>query len=190
MHFQIINQFNKTQWSGGSTTELYISPTGSSFKSGQYDFRLSLAEIKDTPSVFTSLPGTQRTFTLLTGGVTLKHQGHHERELKPLDQDQFEGAWQTESLGTGTVFNLISKDVTSSMLMHKGLAIGEILELSAAQENQMAFAYLLNGVLEIAYAEEKHLLQSDELLVLKNESIRLTAHQASHLILVSVILAD
>jgi environmental stress-induced protein Ves len=40
------NPQNTAKWSGGETTELFISPEGSSYKKRDFDFRLSTATVE------------------------------------------------------------------------------------------------------------------------------------------------
>ena len=186
MAFRIVSQFNKAPWSGGSTTELFIWPEESSFKSGQYAFRLSLAEIKDEYSVFTSLPGTQRTFMLLEGAVTLKHHKHHEKELKPFEKDQFEGGWHTEGRGTGRVLNLITKDIKSSDLRHCHIKKEERIILERPTENQIALVYLHCGSISLLANNHSFVLKSGQLAQYSQDSLLIEAKENSHLVLIQV----
>lgn len=107
--------FKTTHWSGGTTTELYIYPEGADFKSGKFDFRLSIATINIDESDFTPLPGVDRTLLLLNGELQLIHEGHHRCKLLPFMQDSFKGEWSTKCLGTGTDFNLMTQNCNGTI---------------------------------------------------------------------------
>lgn len=111
MNYKIIQpkDFKTTEWSGGTTTELYIYPEGADFKSRAFEFRLSIATIHIEESDFTPLPDVDRTLLLLEGELELIHEGHHRTTLKPFKQDNFSGSWQTHCIGTGKDFNLMTK---------------------------------------------------------------------------------
>lgn len=111
MNYKIIKpeEFKTSHWSGGTTTELYIYPEGSDFKTRAFDFRLSIATINIEASDFTPLPGVDRTLLLLEGELELIHEGHHSSKLKPLMQDSFSGGWRTKCIGTGKDLNLMTK---------------------------------------------------------------------------------
>lgn len=96
-----------TAWSGGTTTELAIYPKAANYKQGNYLGRLSTATVDVEASLFSPLPGISRALLLLEGRMTLGHEGHYERELKPFDQDRFDGGWTTHSQGRGRDFNLM-----------------------------------------------------------------------------------
>lgn len=102
--------FNTSNWSGGSTTELYIYPENSSYKDREFLFRISTAEVSLEHSCFTSLPGYSRYIMPLKGEMELKHKGHHHIKLNLFEQDYFQGSWDTESKGKCTDFNLMLKE--------------------------------------------------------------------------------
>lgn len=53
-------QFEVSDWSGGSTTQLYIDPAGDDFKKRQFAIRLSSATFTSTGSTFSDFSGYQR----------------------------------------------------------------------------------------------------------------------------------
>jgi uncharacterized protein len=105
-----INDQNITQWPGGKTTELVIYPATSSYKERNFQFRISTAVIESDKSTFTKLPGYERVLMLLDGDITLKHKDLHSRKLFPFQKGQFKGDWDTESLGTGIDFNIMTSE--------------------------------------------------------------------------------
>ncbi len=108
--------YKTTQWSGGKTTELYIFPEGSDFKSRDFQYRLSIATIQVSSSDFTPLPNINRTLLLLEGELKLIHENHHESFLMPFSQDSFLGDWNTHSIGIAKDFNLMTNNATKGAI--------------------------------------------------------------------------
>jgi len=96
-----------TNWSGGTTSELFIFPTTSNYKDLNFGFRLSRATIEIEQSVFTPLPNVKRQLMLLEGELELINEGQHTKKLKPLQFDTFSGDWTTKSHGKATDLNLM-----------------------------------------------------------------------------------
>lgn len=96
-----------SDWSGGTTSELFIYPAKSDFKKLNFAFRLSRATIEVEESTFTSLPGVNRKLMLLDGELELIHNDQHTKKLKPLQFDTFSGDWETKSIGKATDLNLM-----------------------------------------------------------------------------------
>ncbi|CAG5083673.1 HutD/Ves family protein [Parvicella tangerina] len=140
MNYKIIQpkDFKTSHWSGGTTTELYIYPEGSDFKSREFDFRLSIATIIINESDFTPLPGVDRTLLLLEGELELIHEGHHSTTLKPLEQDSFSGSWQTKCIGKGKDFNLMTQKCNGTISVVKNDTVIE-------PDSEHTCIYALNG---------------------------------------------
>lgn len=98
------------KWSGGKTTELFISPSNSSYASRDFDLRLSTATVELETSDFTPLPGFNRLLMVLEGEISLNHVSHHSTKLKKFDFDRFGGGWDTKSTGLCVDFNVIFKE--------------------------------------------------------------------------------
>lgn len=109
-------QFEVSDWSGGSTTQLYIDPAGDDFKKRQFAIRLSSATFTSTGSTFSDFSGYQRMIFPLVGSLSVDHsdQGKplYARQLKPYEIENFSGSWTTESTNTEDCvdFNLITRD--------------------------------------------------------------------------------
>tara|TARA_B110000503_G_C7109156_1_gene397316 strand:+ start:462 stop:1025 length:564 start_codon:yes stop_codon:yes gene_type:complete len=137
--FSVIKQsdWKVSNWSGGTTSELYISPANASFKLGNYDLRLSIATIEDEESVFTPLPGVFRTLTVLSGILELEHKNHHSAILKPYEQDSFLGDWATRSHGKVKDFNVMTKGTAK-------------FNVECIQSSSCTLSIPVNGILFIA----------------------------------------
>ncbi|MCL1993690.1 MAG: HutD family protein [Spirochaetes bacterium] len=93
---------NISNWSGGSTTELFIYPAGSSYKARDFEIRISSATVDQTPSTFTNLPGYHRVLMPLSAPLKLVFEEHGGAELAPFGTCEFEGEWNTVSHGLCT----------------------------------------------------------------------------------------
>ena len=100
-------QHKTSEWSGGTTTELYIYPKDSLYGDRNFKWRLSSAKVEVEQSTFTSLPGISRLIMVIEGELLLKHEGHHNAVLKAFEQDSFSGEWTTTSFGKVIDFNLM-----------------------------------------------------------------------------------
>lgn len=96
-------------WSGGTTTELSISPQGSDYAERVFDFRVSSATVDLLESNFTPLPGVKRYLMILDGEMTIVHEGRGEKHLGTFEQDSFMGDYRTKSYSKAPVvdFNLM-----------------------------------------------------------------------------------
>ena len=95
-------------WSGGQTTQLFLSPKEGSYPDRTFDFRLSTATVEVEKSDFTDLTGYHRILMPLTSSITLTHQGK-EVVLKPFQSYFFDGGDPVSNQGTCQDFNLIYK---------------------------------------------------------------------------------
>lgn len=128
---EIIRKENQktSQWSGGTTTELFLYPPEGSYASRNFLFRLSSASCQDSESVFTSLPGVKRILMVLDGRITLCHNGKRKVTLQPGDQDRFTGDETTRSTGGCVDFNLMMKGNTEGNLFYRKIQQAELLSL-------------------------------------------------------------
>lgn len=166
MDIKILNSYDykKTEWSGGTTTELFIHPEQAVFKSGEYDFRLSIATIEIEESVFTELEGVARTLMILEGEVTLAHEGQHSKKLKKFESDQFSGDWLTKCTGTCTDFNLMTKGKTSGILTP--LINDGKFKIKLDSNFRFTFLYLHKGLISTSIDKVSLKLNKQQLMVI------------------------
>ena len=144
----IHKQDQKTsEWSGGSTTELYLFPPDASYAERNFLFRISTAICRDEESVFTRLPDTVRILMLLHGNLSLSHDGGEWICLKSGEQDTFDGGVMTCSKGKCTDFNLMLKRGTGGEVMMLYLAEND--SFTGAMKQEYIGVYLMDGVLEL-----------------------------------------
>lgn len=164
------DKFIKSNWSGGTTTELMIYPKDSKYSMRNFLFRLSSAKVSLEESTFTNLPGIDRIIMIIDGEMTLFHEGHHSIKLKPFEQDSFKGEWTTKSKGRVTDFNLMMAKGCSGKL--------EVLSLEKSESKNFAFEnihenynkithafYIIDGNIEVnTKSNEKLVLEKNDLL--------------------------
>lgn len=112
MNGQIIskNNYRVTKWSGGETTQLFLTPYQSGdFEIGKFDLRVSSATIEQVQSTFTTFRGYQRVLMTLDKDIAIQHNHGEWYALAPLTAHQFSGDDYTISRGKCTDFNVIFK---------------------------------------------------------------------------------
>jgi len=192
MAFSIIKaeNFNTSNWSGGTTTQLYIYPKTADYKNKTFDFRLSTARVDIEKSEFTPLPGVSRKIMILDGQIVISHKDHYSKELKKLDTDEFQGDWQTSSIGTCTDFNLMTTGTTKGDLSALVLREKQALEYLIEKDYSSLLIYLYSGKISFNMDHESDILNQGELLVLHNmeiEALQFSAHESSELIISKII---
>ncbi|WP_455258751.1 HutD family protein [Peptoniphilus asaccharolyticus] len=108
-------EFKTTNWSGGETSELLISPTTASVGEKNFDFRISSATCELDSSSFTPYNGFTRYITPLDGDLKMVVNGK-EVILKPFEVYKFSGSDEVISYSKVRDFNLIVReDFTNKM---------------------------------------------------------------------------
>lgn len=186
---QLINkkEFKTSNWSGGTTTELFIFPLEASFKKGDFSFRLSTASVEIEESIFTSLPEVKRTLMVLEGEIELMHLNHYSKLLKKYDLDTFDGGWNTHSKGKCIDFNLMTKGSCQGLLSKYDLKKGKSKILNREESGKIHFVYLIKGLLTIETGKESLLLSNGDLFVSDTpKGIKFLAKENSTFILVTI----
>ena len=109
-----------TSWSGGTTTQLAISPEGAVYANRDFLWRLSSATVELEHSDFTPLPGYHRFLAVLEGKIRLKIDANEPFELAPGRVAEFDGGVPVESWGQCVDFNL---------MVRKGKGLGAVAVL-------------------------------------------------------------
>lgn len=158
---------NTQNWSGGTTTELYLYPPNGNYKKRDFLIRLSTAVCKDEKSSFTKLPETERILMVLNGEVLLSYEDGRSVKLYPGEQDTFDGGKETISHGKCQDFNLMLKGNAKGSL--------EYISLSADERSSLVFdasgfgIYLLNGKLKVSSEQKIQTMQVGDFLLLGME---------------------
>ena len=131
-----------TEWSGGTTTQLFIFPEDASLEKKNFQFRISTAKVEVAETDFTPFPGYERMLMILDGSLFINHANHYSRMLKPFDVDVFDGNWKTNSVGIVTDFNIVFKNITGASLFTEKLKMGDYKSFIS---EHFFGAYLLSG---------------------------------------------
>lgn len=109
MNYQLYREedFNTSEWSGGTTKELAIFPENAAYSSRDFIWRLSSAVVEHDESDFTRLPDYDRVLMVLEGDVVLAYRGERVARLQQLEQDRFDGGFLTKSYGRIRGYNLM-----------------------------------------------------------------------------------
>lgn len=170
--------FVSSNWIGGKTIQLFISPEEANFAKHQFDFRISTATVDIVESDFTLFPGFERKLMVLEGEIEINHLNQHSISLKPFEQDHFLGDWKTHSKGKVVDFNVIYRPGIETELSHKELKAGQ--EYCFNLINTM-FLYLFKGTGRI---ENSELSEGDLIEIDQAQNILFTANEKCCIILV------
>ena len=108
--------YTVSQWSGGTTTEIFIWPENASYATREFALRISSATVELEESDFTALPGVMRYIVPLQGGFVLSHPNGESVAMAPLDAPyRFSGEIETHCVGKATDFNLMLKNTEGIM---------------------------------------------------------------------------
>ena len=160
--------FQTSQWSGGSTTQLYIFPANTTYEERNFELRLSTAKVEAEESTFTSLPGIDRKLMILEGAITITHDGHYSKHLKPFEVDKFSGHWKTTALGTCTDFNVMTKGKRQSELYHIASEASSNYILKPKTRCKMLFLYATSGTIQLQFMDNKYTLENGNLMIIED----------------------
>lgn len=161
-----------SDWSGGTTTQLYIYPKSSNYKKLDFYFRLSSATVDCDESVFTPLKDIKRDIMVLNGEMDLIHKGQYSVHLNSFEQDRFSGNWETISKGKVTDFNLMTSSSSDGGIQYIGLAKNENTNINTEGSYNMYCLYVYRGDVNIVCDEETFNLKGGDIIIFNlNEKI-------------------
>jgi environmental stress-induced protein Ves len=163
--------FLTTQWSGGTTTQLYIFPPNATYAAGDFELRISTAKVEVAESTFTALPGIDRKLMILEGAITITHEGQYSKHLKPFEVDEFSGDWKTTAIGTCTDFNVMCTRQQPSELFHLSLEAVSDYILKAKKKCKKLFLYATSGTIHLQLMDEYYILETGNLMVIEDGSV-------------------
>lgn len=172
--------FKKSEWSGGTTTELFIYPPDSNYTARDFEIRISSATVDVDFSTFTPLPNFQRVLMILSGELEITHQDKYSKLLKKYECNYFSGAWNTTAKGRVIDFNLMIASHLKGELKHLSLAKNSSYSLHKTKNEVLRAIYLHQGELK----ESNQIIKANQLFVLptsEHEYI-FEASEESHLI--------
>ena len=159
------NDFQVSDWSGGKTKQLYLSPQTGHYGKREFDYRLSTATVELAESQFSDLSGFHRILMSLDHTLHLHNASRQEETvLAPFTPYFFEGSDSITSRGTCTDFNLIYSDHYQGQM----LAISDREELS--QDEAIQFIYALSDLMVTGTGLSSLNLETGQLLIVEKET--------------------
>lgn len=159
------NDFQVSDWSGGKTKQLYLSPPTGHYGKREFDYRLSTATVELTESQFSDLSGFHRILMSLDHTLHLHNASRQEETvLAPFTPYFFEGSDSITSRGTCTDFNLIYSDHYQGQM----IAISNGQELS--QDEAIQFIYALSDLMVTGTGLPSLNLETGQLLIVEKEA--------------------
>ena len=159
------NDFQVSDWSGGKTKQLYLSPPTGHYGKRDFDYRLSTATVELAESQFSDLSGFHRILMSLDHTLHLHNASRQEETvLAPFTPYVFEGSDSITSRGTCTDFNLIYSDHYQGQM----LAISDREELS--QDEAIQFIYALSDLMVTGTGLPSLNLETGQLLIVEKET--------------------
>ncbi|MGB0428861.1 MAG: HutD family protein [Bacteroidia bacterium] len=185
---KVYNSFETNTWSGGSTTELFISPKLAQFADRNFHFRLSTATIETEESTYTPLPNIDRHFMVIGGSIALSHNSGLYKQINQFEQDHFGGSCLTKSRGKTQAFNLMLMNGCKGELKHEHLIEGRELLIEKDKSKTQRFMFLVSGQLEVRNPSnaEVCLLNAKELLEIQLDSVIINATDDSDFVIVEI----
>ena len=159
------NDFQVSDWSGGKTKQLYLSPPTGHYGKREFDYRLSTATVELAESQFSDLSGFHRILMSLDHTLHLHNASRQEETvLAPFTPYFFEGSDSITSRGTCTDFNLIYSDHYQGQM----IAISDREELS--QDEAIQFIYALSDLMVTGTGLPSLNLETGQLLIVEKEA--------------------
>lgn len=156
----------KTKWSSGETTQIAIYPKDSDFSKKDFLWRLSSATVECEKSDFTIFKDYKRYICPLEGKITLTHEGDSQKyDLKEYDFHEFDGAVNTKSFGKCRDYNLmLRKDMAAAQIgIIKSEKESKKLYLES-EKNDIAVFFAAKGSCLIKIGDEEFSLNKFESL--------------------------
>lgn len=182
----------ESTWAGGTSTQLLLKPENALYAKRDFNLRISIATVFESPSTFTSLHSYQRNLLLLEGCVLLNQNQTKHYLLLPGDEIHFDGADNIVSNGTCTDFNVMWQGdgiVHSQMLV---LEAEDGYSINQSVGGQMLFFHVYVGKVNIEILGEKFILTQGMSLEIDaiRESLNLfiKANKNSQVILSEILL--
>ncbi len=175
------NECIESSWSGGKTTQLFISPDSSSLEKRDFDYRISCATVNAEKSEFSQFPGYIRYLSIIKGDLKLSHDGDGFFDVDPIEMYCFDGSLPVYATGECEDFNLIVNKDTCIADIEKLFLTGERVYNDI--KNAETFIYVFDGSLKV----EGTNVNSGEGYFTKNQDVKLFADSKTYFYLVRIV---
>ncbi|MCD7836638.1 MAG: HutD family protein [Lachnospiraceae bacterium] len=142
-------EYITTQWAGGKTSQIMISPQDAAFAERMFEWRFSRATVEAQESIFTKMQGFHRILYLISGKPEL-HYGGGTKRLEQGMTISFDGNMSIHALGQGTDLNLIMNVNTEGYVEQKRAAAGEVLLIKNIYAADCCMIYILSGQINVS----------------------------------------
>ena len=159
------NEFISTQWSGGTTNQMHITPSDATISNQDFLIRISTATINTLTSEFTKFPFHNRFISILKGEIKFKTGGEPPKKIAEIEFDFFDGADTTISSSKSQVidFNIIySKQLCLNIQQYTEKQGKTLKYLTSGQ----TFIFIVKGSIELNKIE----LIENELIILEERN--------------------
>ena len=146
-------EFSTSNWSGGTTTQLYIYPEDGNYAERNFQARISSATVDAVKSEFTSLPNVKRYLMIFEGHLDLIHGVNTRVEVEPYQVDEFDGGIPTVSYGKVVDFNLMLKDGADGVMETAQLKTAQQAVIEREKDYNLLCIYVKEGSMKIANQE-------------------------------------
>lgn len=155
--------YKESVWSGGKTTEIFLSPSFGDFQQRKFDYRISTASVSQQESEFSMFKGFQRIIMSLDAPLELTHKKYEEIKtvhLKPLESWHFSGSDETISIGKCQDFNVIYNAKYQATM-----TVVKVPEKRVIPNDMTIFYYALAECVVIIDDQKYRLKQNDTLQI-------------------------
>lgn len=170
------NDFIKTNWGGGITSQIAIFPENTSCKTQDFIWRVSSASVEEKETDFTIYPRYYRLIGPLDESLELQHENGEKTVLYPGDIYAFDGNEKIHSRGICRDINVMfRKDSAEGTLQFLELAVGSELRISAPLLPTVALSdcfmgvYCFSGTCSVEYSGDESKKLSEGTFLLLNE---------------------
>lgn len=175
-----------TNWSGGTSSEVYIWPETAEYGKRDFLFRVSTAAADtDEISPYTDLPGVERHLLMLKGTAEVVHKNRYSMYLTPYGEvDTFDGGWETYAKGRVRDFNLMTRDGCKGSLS----VLERDTEISLDEDVTHALLFCGEGTANVSDSQNPGMiLKAEDTLLLRSvRNFRISLSENSRLVLVIV----
>lgn len=157
-----------SQWSGGTTTQIAIAPQGALYADRDFLWRLSSATVDLDESDFTPLPNYHRLIAPLRGEMELTHDGGPLISLAPYQVHAFDGGADTHSRGRCVDFNLMLRKDRCVGSVSPLRTSGGPVSFSAEPGSSTLILYCAEGSGTLTFAGESSTISSGEAVLIQD----------------------
>ncbi len=143
------SDYVQNEWTGGTTSQIFIYPDGASLSERDFYFRISSACIETDKSDFSKFEGYNRFFTPLNSGLELTSNGNAPKKINPLELFYFDGASETSAAGKCIDFNLIYRKSLKANLTVATYSKTEIISYKPFPSSEFLLIYCWSGAFEV-----------------------------------------